>query len=71
MAKLIVILIIAVALARVSQRRTEEIRGCGRHYTVLEDPAYLLLVLVLVLFTGLRTNYNDSPLSSKRQKIFV
>lgn len=60
MAKLIVILIISVALAEASQRRTEEIRHSGEHYAVLNDPAYLLLLLVLVLFTGLRTNYNDT-----------
>ena len=68
MVKITVMLIICVTLAYFSEKQTNAIRREGYHYSVWSDPAYLALAVVLVLFAGLRTNYNDSPLSSKRQK---
>jgi len=46
--------------------------GRTRHY--FRDPADIYMVIAIfwmAAFAFLRTNYNDSPLSSKRQKIFV
>lgn len=53
-------LLICVVLAYYSERRTNEIRCSGRYYTVWDDTAYLALAVVMVLFAGLRTGYNDT-----------
>ena len=40
--------------------RTNEIISSGHRYSVWQDPAYLALVTVLVLYAGLRKDYNDT-----------
>lgn len=60
MIKISVLLAICVTLAWLSEKKTNEIRGEGYRYSVWNDNAYLLLVVVLVLFSGLRTAYNDT-----------
>ena len=60
MVKITVMLIICVTLAYFSEKQTNAIRREGYHYSVWSDPAYLALAVVLVLFAGLRTNYNDT-----------
>lgn len=60
MFKLLIVFLISLLLAYVSEHNTKAILASGEQYTVWKDWAYLLLVAVLVLFTGLRTNYNDT-----------
>lgn len=60
MVKLLVLLAVSLVLASVSQRTTEAARAAGRRCSVWNDPAYLLLVVILTLFAGLRTSYNDT-----------
>lgn len=71
MIKLLAVLGAVLVLARISERNTKAVVASGLRYSVWGDWAYILLVTVLVLFSGLRIQYNGSPLSSKRQKIFV
>ena len=68
MTKLLTVFAIAMVLAYISERNTKAIRASGEHYSVWNDWAYIGLAAILVLFAGLRYSYNDSPLSSKRQK---
>lgn len=43
-----------------------------RHFMWRRSDIFMLVVIAwMTCFSFLRTNYNDSPLSSKRQKIFV
>lgn len=70
MTKITVMLIVCVTLAYLSEKQTNAIHSRGHRYSVWKDPAYLALVVVLVLFAGLRTNYNDSPLSSKQKDFY-
>lgn len=60
MIKITVMLIVCVTLAYLSERRTNEICRSGHYYRVWDDAAYLTLVVVLILFAGLRTSYNDT-----------
>jgi len=60
MIKITVVMIVCVALAYASERYTEDILRRGRSYSVMKDTAFLLLLLVLVLFAGLRKEYNDT-----------
>ena len=53
-------MIICVILAYFSEKQTRAIRSLGKQYSVWNDPAYLALAVVLILFAGLRTNYNDT-----------
>lgn len=53
-------MIVCVILAYWSEIRTDEVRRSGHHYSVWNDPAYLALAVVLILFSGLRTGYNDT-----------
>lgn len=71
MTKLLLIFAAALLLAYISEQNTKAILASGHRYNLWNDWAYLLLVTILVLFSGLRTRFNDSLLSSKRQKIFV
>ena len=71
MIKISVLMVVCAILAYYSEMQTQTIQRSGDRYSVWSDPAYIGLVFVLALFSGLRTEYNDSPLSSKRQKIFV
>ena len=60
MIKISALLVICTILAYYSEKRTNEIHSRGQHYSVWNDPAYIVLAVVLVLFAGLRTEYNDT-----------
>ena len=60
MLKLLVVFAAALLLAYISEKNTEAIMATGQKYTVWKDWAYLLLVVMLILFAGLRTSYNDT-----------
>lgn len=60
MLKLLIVFAASLALAYISEQNTKAIVASGRRYSVWNDWAYLLLVTMLVLFTGLRTAYNDT-----------
>lgn len=60
MIKISVLLAVCVTLAWLSEKKTEEIRSEGYRYSIWNDNAYLVLVVILVLFSGLRTAYNDT-----------
>ena len=60
MTKLLVIFAVAMVLAYISDRNTKAVIASGKRYTVWNDWAYVLLVIILVLFAGLRTSYNDT-----------
>lgn len=60
MIKISVLLAVCVTLAWLSEKKTQEIRSEGYRYSVWNDNAYLVLAVVLVLFAGLRTSYNDT-----------
>ena len=53
-------MIACVILAYYSEKYTNEVKRCGQFYSVLNDSAYLILAVVLVLFAGLRKDYNDT-----------
>ena len=59
MLKLLVVFAAALLLAYISEKNTEAIMATGQKYTVWKDWAYILLVMILVLFAELRTSYND------------
>lgn len=71
MIKLLSVFAVSLALAYASEQNKKTMIASGRHYAVYKDWACVLLIGILVLFSGLRTSYNDSLLLSKRQKIFV
>lgn len=58
MIKLLVLLAISLVLAYISQQHTVAITA-GHRYSVRNDWAYILLVVILTFFAGLRTSYND------------
>lgn len=60
MTKLLLVFVAALVLANISERNTKAILASGHRYSVRNDWAYVLLVAILVLFTGLRTDYNDT-----------
>lgn len=60
MTKLFVVFAAALVLAYISEQNTKAILASGRRYSVWHDWAYILLVVVLTLFAGLRTSYNDT-----------
>lgn len=60
MLKLLAVFAAAIVLAHISEKNTEAITASGQKYTVWKDWAYIALVIVLVLFAGLRTDYNDT-----------
>ena len=60
MFKILFILIASVALAYLSERQTKAVLAEGKEYKVYKDPFFIALVVMLVLFTGLRTSYNDT-----------
>ena len=68
MFKLLVVFTAALVLAYFSEQNTKATVAAGYRYSVWNDWAYILLVVILILFAGLRTQYNDSLLSSKEQK---
>lgn len=60
MLKLLAVFAASLILAYISDRNTKAIRAAGDRYSVWKDWAYILLVVILTLFAGLRTNYNDT-----------
>lgn len=60
MTKLLLLLAVSLVLAYISEQNTKAITASGQRYSVWSDWAYLLLVVVLTLFAGLRTSYNDT-----------
>ena len=60
MTKLLPLLAVSVLLAHISQQNTENCAAMGRAYYKRKDMAYTLLVVILILFSGLRTSYNDT-----------
>ena len=60
MLKLLVVFAAALVLAYISEQNTKAITASGQRYSTHKDWAYVLLVIILVLFAGLRTSYNDT-----------
>ena len=60
MTKLLTVFAIALALAYISEKNTKSIIESGQQYSPRKDWAFVLLVVVLILFAGLRTSYNDT-----------
>lgn len=60
MIKLLVLLAASLALAYLSEQKTRADRAVGYRYSSGTDLAYVGLVVILTLFAGLRTNYNDT-----------
>lgn len=60
MTKLLVVFAVSLVLAYISEQNTKAARAAGYRYSVWNDWAYLLLLAVLILFAGLRTQYNDT-----------
>ena len=60
MTKLLLVFAATLILAYISEQNTKATVAAGRSYSVWHDWAYLLLVTILVLFSGLRTSYNDT-----------
>lgn len=60
MTKLLVVFAVSMALAYKSELNTKTAIAAGWHYTPRKDWAFVGLVIVLVLFAGLRTSYNDT-----------
>ncbi len=60
MIKLLLVFAAALVLAYISEQNTKATIAAGQRYSVWRDWAYLLLVTVLMLFAGLRTEYNDT-----------
>ena len=60
MIKLLAVFAAAMALAYISEQNTKATIAAGHRYVAHRDWAYVLLVTSLVLFTGLRTSYNDT-----------
>lgn len=60
MTKLLIIFAIALALAWSSEKYTRAMLASGNTYKLSGDVAFVLLVVALCLFTGLRRAYNDT-----------
>lgn len=60
MIKLLVVFSASLILAYISEHNTRAMIASGERYSVWKDWAYIVLVMVLVLFAGLRTSYNDT-----------
>lgn len=60
MFKLLTVFVIALLLAHASERNTKLALAKGYNYKPRKDWAYVALVVVLTLFAGLRTSYNDT-----------
>ena len=60
MTKLLLLLAVSLVLAYISEQNTKAITASGQRYSVWSDWAYIGLVVVLTLFAGLRTSYNDT-----------
>jgi len=60
MSKLYILLSLAVSLAWFSENIQKRCQAEGTQYRLNRDWAYCTLILILILFTGLRTHYNDT-----------
>lgn len=60
MFKLFAVFAAAMVLAYLSEQNTRATIAVGYRYSVRRDWAYIMLVIVLTLFSGLRTSYNDT-----------
>lgn len=60
MFKLLAVFAAAMVLAYISEINTRAIIASGRHYSAGNDWALVALIMILSLFAGLRTNYNDT-----------
>lgn len=60
MFKITFMLLLSVALARVSELNTRQLLQDTGSYHIRRDPALLLLMAALSLFAGLRTEFNDT-----------
>lgn len=60
MSKLLAVFAAALVLAYISEQNTKAAIASGQYYSVWHDWAYILLVVTLTLFAGLRTSYNDT-----------
>lgn len=60
MIKLLFVFIASIFLAYCSERNTKAVVAGGQPYSVWHDWAYVMLVVLLTLFAGLRTSYNDT-----------
>ena len=60
MFKLLTVFVLALVLAYISERNTKIALAKGYRYKTWKDWAYVVLVIVLTLFAGLRTSYNDT-----------
>ena len=60
MLKILPILAVALLLAYLSEQYTKQCETAGICYRRQDDRAYILLIVVLTLFAGLRTSYNDT-----------
>lgn len=60
MIEITILFLICMLLAQQSQRRSELLALDGQTYTLRQDPAFVLLMVVLCLFAGLRTSFNDT-----------
>ncbi len=60
MFKLLVVFAVAMVLAYISEMNTRAIVASGQDYSPRKDWAYVSLTIVLTLFAGLRTSYNDT-----------
>jgi len=60
MIQLYYLLAISVFLAGLSQKYQEKCESNGISYRVIHDKAYMVLLVMLILFSGLRTSYNDT-----------
>lgn len=60
MTKLLAAFAVSLLLSCISEQNTRAALADGRRYSVWRDGAYVLLLVVLTLFAGLRTSYNDT-----------
>ena len=60
MIKLLAVLAVSLILAYISEKNTKAVTSSGQVYKSYKDWADVSLVIVLVLFAGLRTSFNDT-----------
>ena len=60
MIKLLALFAAALVLAYISEHNTKALLAAGEPYAARKDWAFILLVVILSLFAGLRTSYNDT-----------
>ena len=60
MLKLLAVFAAALLLAYISERNTKIIAASGEYYSIRKDWACVALIVILTLFAGLRTQYNDT-----------